>query len=238
MPFFFEYGAVVFCRLDKTKQKSCLQTAKYYSSTLVHNPESDELLFNENKSLSKVHVLKDGKLTLKNADLSTIRVVAGILGQSVALDHHEREVDALLDMFNILNGNIESTGKMDMKDDDLYRLVAKNNRILSDVIAKFNVMDQARPAGEAELWNIPDHYSLWDRLRDEFEIKARFTSMEYKLELIRENTKFFVDVLAHKQGTRLEVAIIVLIFLELLLGVFDHVDLVAMKQWLGILSKK
>merc|ERR1711991_672583 len=121
------------------------------------------------------------------------------------------------------------------KDEDLYRLIEKNNRILSDVIAKFNVMDQARPAGETALWNVPDHYSLWDRLRDESEIKTRFGSMEYKLELIRENTKFFVDVLAHKQGTRLELAIIVLIFLELLLGVFDHVDLVAMKQWLGIL---
>ena len=234
--FFFEYGAVVFCRLDQAKQKSCLQTAKYYSSTLVHNPESDELLCSEDPALSKVHLLKDGKLTLKNADLSTIRVVAGILGQSVALDHHEREVDALLDMFNSLNGNIENTGKMDMKDDDLYRLIAKNNRILTDVIAKFNVMDQARPAGETELWNIPDHYSLWDRLRDEFEIKTRFVSMEYKLELIRENTKFFVDVLAHKQGTRLEWAIIVLIFMELLIAIGDHVDFIAIKEMMGILS--
>ena len=78
---------------------------------------------------------------MRNADAATVRVVAGILGQSVALDHHEREVDALLDMFNSLNGNIESTGEMDMKSEDLYRLVAKNNRILSDVIAKFNVME-------------------------------------------------------------------------------------------------
>ena len=230
--FFFEYGSVVFFRLDQATQKSCLQSARSYSSTLVHNPESEELLFREDPRMSRVHALDDGRLILRNADAATIRVVAGILGQSVALDHHEREVDALLDMFNSLNGNIESTGEMDMKNEDLYRLVAKNNRILSDVIAKFNVMDQARPAGETALWNVPDHYSLWDRLRDEFEIKTRFGSMEYKLELIRENTKFFVDVLAHKQGTRLELAIIVLIFMELVIAVSDHLDFAVIQAWL------
>eukprot|EP00944_MAST-04C_sp_MAST-4C-sp1_P013139 g13139.t1 len=230
--FFFEYGAVVFFRLDLATQKSCLQSARSYSSTLVHNPESEELFFREDPRMSRVHALDDGRLILRNADAATVRVVAGILGQSVALDHHEREVDALLDMFNSLNGNIESTGEMDMKSEDLYRLVAKNNRILSDVIAKFNVMDQARPAGETALWNVPDHYSLWDRLRDEFEIKTRFGSMEYKLELIRENTKFFVDVLAHKQGTRLELAIIVLIFMELVIAASDHLDAAVIQAWL------
>ena len=219
---FFEYGAVVFFCLDNTTRMDCLQAARPFCSSLVQLPRSEELSFEENQSLTTSHTYDRDKIVLKNLEPETIRVVAGVLGQSVALDHYEREVDSLLGMFRSLNASIQSTGRLAVKRRELYRLVATNNTILTDVITKLKVMDRARPGESA--WNIPEHYAIWERLREEFEIRTRFENMEFKLDLIRENMKFFVEVLATKKGTRLEIAIIVLIWLELMVALYEHVD--------------
>jgi hypothetical protein len=42
-------------------------------------------------------------ISLRKVDLNTVRVVAGVIGQTVALDHYEREADALMDVFQELN---------------------------------------------------------------------------------------------------------------------------------------
>jgi len=219
---FFEYGAVVFFRLDNAEQVRCLQAARPFCSSLVQLPRSEDMLLKEDTDLSLTHTLNRDKLVLRRLEPETIKVVAGVLGQSVALDYHEREVDSLLEMFRSLNANIQSTGDFNVSKRELYRLVATNNTILTDVITKLKVMDRARPGESA--WNVPAHYAIWEGLRDEFEIRTRFNNMESKLELIRENMKFFVEVLSDKKGHRLEVIIIVLIALEIGVALYEHVD--------------
>ena len=87
--------------------------------------------------------------------------------------------------------------------------------------------------------------SLWETVREEFELEDRFDDFGNKLELVRENTKFFVEVrpmklndmhllgctkislqqqvLHSKRSDRLEVAIIVLIAAELSFEIYDHI---------------
>jgi uncharacterized Rmd1/YagE family protein len=59
-------------------------------------------------------------------------------------------------------------------------------------------------------------------MREEFELDQRFRSVENKIELIQDSTKFFLEVLASRKSDRLEWIIIILICGELGLGIFDH----------------
>ena len=59
-------------------------------------------------------------------------------------------------------------------------------------------------------------------MRDEFELDQRFRSVENKISLIQDSTKFFLEVLADRKGQRLEWIIIILICGELGLGIYDH----------------
>ena len=92
----------------------------------------------------------------------------------------------------------------------------------TDIILNLKLLDRARP-GEAT-WNFENYHALWETLQEEFELQQRFQNIDFKLELIQNNIKFFLEVNAHNKGFRLEWAIIVLISAELALGIYDHMD--------------
>ena len=54
-------------------------------------------------------------------------------------------------------------------------------------------------------------------MREEFDIDQRFEHIEFKLNLIQQNAKFFLEVLAHQKSNSLEWIIIVLIMFECVL---------------------
>ncbi|CAN0234637.1 unnamed protein product, partial [Phaeothamnion confervicola] len=55
----------------------------------------------------------------------------------------------------------------------------------------------------------------------EFELVPRFRDLEFKLNLIQHNTKFFLDVLHNQKSDKLEWTIIVLICGEICLGLCE-----------------
>jgi len=58
-------------------------------------------------------------------------------------------------------------------------------------------------------------------MKDEFEIYNRFENIEFKLNLIQDNAKFFLEGLQGQKSNTLEWAIIVLIALEGILMILD-----------------
>jgi uncharacterized Rmd1/YagE family protein len=58
-------------------------------------------------------------------------------------------------------------------------------------------------------------------MREEFEIESRFENIEFKLNLIQQNAKFFLEMLNEKKSNSLEWTIIVLISFECMLMIMD-----------------
>lgn len=55
-------------------------------------------------------------------------------------------------------------------------------------------------------------------LRKDFEIDYRFKDLSLKLQIIKDDTRFFLEVLHNKKSTRIEVIIVLLIAGEMLIG--------------------
>jgi uncharacterized Rmd1/YagE family protein len=55
----------------------------------------------------------------------------------------------------------------------------------------------------------------------EFEIEARFDHIEFKLDLIQQNAKFFLEILHNQKSDTLEWIIIILISFECMLMLMD-----------------
>jgi len=55
----------------------------------------------------------------------------------------------------------------------------------------------------------------------EFEIDPRFEHIEFKLNLIQQNAKFFIDILHNQKSDTLEWIIIILITFECVLSLMD-----------------
>ena len=55
--------------------------------------------------------------------------------------------------------------------------------------------------------------------------EARFKKLEFKLDLIQHNTKFFLELAHHEKSDKLEWTIIVLIAAEIVIGVCDLMNI-------------
>jgi hypothetical protein len=69
--------------------------------------------------------------------------------------------------------------------------------------------------------NSTNHILLITSTQHEFEIESRFEQIEFKLNLIQQNAKFFIDILHDQKSSTLEWIIIVLITFECALMILE-----------------
>ena len=63
------------------------------------------------------------------------------MAQTVALDHYAESVERMIVQFMNMNMKIEETGNFDLLDKkDLYKLVASNNTVITNVLSKVSIL--------------------------------------------------------------------------------------------------
>ena len=67
-------------------------------------------------------------------------------------------------------------------------------------------------------------------LSTEFEIPERFKAVDFKVDLIQNNTKFFMEVLHNQKSDKLEWAIIILLLFEIMLCLYDIFERYSLRQ--------
>jgi len=146
-------------------------------------------------------------------DMNGVAVISTIMAQTVALDKYNDTVDNLLATFAGINANVSKTGTFTQAEKDyLFRTVAQNNSIFIDMISRVRLKDRSDTA-----WNLVKYENIHYGMKDEFEIDDRFDQIDFKLNLIQQNAKFFLDMLQHQKSNSLEWTIVVLILLECVL---------------------
>ena len=69
------------------------------------------------------------------------------MAQTVALDHYAESVERMIVSFMRMNMKIEETGNFDLLDKkDLYKLVASNNTVITNVLSKVRLSLFVPPA--------------------------------------------------------------------------------------------
>ncbi|RHY32867.1 hypothetical protein DYB32_002157 [Aphanomyces invadans] len=187
---YFDYGAVVFFNCDDSLTETLVKHAKKYCSDAFDIRGHDEELL----------LVRAPPCPVRGADRA--QVIAGVLAQTVALEHYERQVDAILAEFEKLNTLVEKKGPQTAlfgltflgtqstereQHRKLFQIVATNNTLLIDLVSKLRVIDRKRPGDAA--WSHTRYHNMWETLLEEFELNERFNNLNFKLELIQHNTK-------------------------------------------------
>ena len=150
---------------------------------------------------------------VQELNMKAVDVISSVLSQSVALDSYNDTVDDLLADFERINKAVVGEGNLATVDrDKLFRAVAANNAIFIEMVSKVGIKDRIDTA-----WNLSQYEDVSQGLIEEFDIEQRFEHIEFKLNLIQQNAKFFLEVLAHQKSNSLEWIIIVLIMFECVL---------------------
>ncbi|TYZ62145.1 hypothetical protein PybrP1_009616 [[Pythium] brassicae (nom. inval.)] len=233
---YFDYGAVVFFNCDQQLVSTLIKHAtKFCSDVFEMRGHEEELVLVSNPALEKWSSLVENNVLVREIDHINIHVIAGVMAQTVALEHYERQIEAILTEFEKLNTAVEKNGprgalfglgigdKMTERQQHkkLFKIVATNNTLLIDLVSKLRVIDRKRPGDPA--WSHTRYHTMWESLLEEFELNERFNNLNFKLELIQHNTKFFLEVLGSHKGERLEWYIIIIIAAELAIAVVELV---------------
>ena len=128
--------------------------------------------------------------------MKSVDVISSIMAQSVALDAYNDTVDELLANFEKINQSVTSTGNLRPVDrDKMFRAVARNNGIFIEMVSKVGIKDRVDTA-----WNLSQYEDIHDGMKAEFDIDLRFEHIEFKLNLIQQNAKFFLDLLSQQKS--------------------------------------
>jgi uncharacterized Rmd1/YagE family protein len=137
------------------------------------------------------------------------------MAQTVALDYYAVLADRLLETFVVMNEKIEGNGNFNTLDNKgLYKLVASNNAVITNVLSKLGIFE-----GSDAAWDDADYHYTWEALRKDFELDYRMKDLSLKLDIVKDNSRFFLEVLQHQKSTRLEWIIIILIGVEIVIGI-------------------
>ena len=71
------------------------------------------------------------------------------------------------------------------------------------------------------VWDRQDLERLYARLQDEYELKERAEALSRKLAVIAETAEVLTDIIDTKRSLRLEIAIVVLIAIELVIAAYQ-----------------
>lgn len=145
-------------------------------------------------------------------NFNAVSVISEVMAQSVALDSYSEIVDSLLDNFAVLNSKISSSDKMDLDKKMLFSKIAQNNRIFIDLISKLRIKGRSQLA-----WDQGEYEVIHSGMTLEFDIDDRFELIQFKLDLIQQNSKLFLEVIQHQKSASLEWIIVVLIGFECVL---------------------
>jgi uncharacterized Rmd1/YagE family protein len=219
----YRFGSVVFFNFSPRESGKMLEAIKKYATVPVaagfERMEHFEVLVHENASMQSEDLpVVTGDFCLVDAlEMNSVAVISQIMAQTTALDSYSDIVDELLANFASINSVVTRTGNFtEMEKNSLFRVIAQNNSIFIDMTSKLGIKDRSDTA-----WNLSQYDRVHTGLKSEFEIEDRFENIEFKLDMIQQNAKFFMEVLHNQKSNKLEWIIIVLIGVECVLMFMD-----------------
>jgi uncharacterized Rmd1/YagE family protein len=145
-------------------------------------------------------------------DEMVIRVAMLNLAQSVALDHYHSISENLLTQVKGFANQLERTGKLKISRNNMHRFLGKALNTQNDIAENIYIFDAPDLTWDNEYLD-----RLHQGLIRHFDLKVRFSEIEYTLRIIENNLTVFREIIHQRESNLLEFIIILLILVE----VFD-----------------
>lgn len=152
------------------------------------------------------------KLILDKVDEKVIRITMFNLAQSVALDYYHSVTENLLTEVKGFANQLETTGKLKISRKNMMRFLGRALNTQNDIAENIYIFD-----APDQVWD--DEYldKLHQGLIKHFDLRVRFSEIEYTLRIIEDNLSVFREIINQRESSLLELIIIILILVE----VFD-----------------
>jgi len=203
----FRYGVAVTMCLSRSEEDEVLNTLRTRLIRPVASSEEETLLL-EVAPDKDDQILPGGPMILKTLTPDHLIVIADALSKSVVLARDEREVAAVCFARQLAEKGRAAAGR---------RAILKH--IGNALLVQHRVSGRVAVAEKPDVvWDRQDLERLYARLQDEYELTERAEALSRKLVVIADTAEVLTDIIDTKRSLRLEIAIVVLIAIELVIA--------------------
>ncbi len=210
----FRYGVAVLFELQPLEELSFLGQLAPLIAGAIAQPEFEdvELIVSPD---GDERVDPSGAISLTNASVERLQLVAEVLAKSVVLAHYEHEVAQVFDSIEPLAAGLRQAGRVGSQARELLRQIGDVLMVQHKMVGRVEVAEKP-----GLLWDHPPLERVYARLVDEFELAERHRALDDKLELIARTAETVLDLLHHKRSLRVEWYIVILIVVEIFLSLY------------------
>jgi required for meiotic nuclear division protein 1 len=208
--YYTNYGVMVFCGYTEEEMRYAIKTIMPYMRDPVEGTFRDDfqIVFESGQETK----FQFNEVMVRRLDDQVIRIAMLHLAQSMALDFYNSVGEKLLEEVKAFTNQIASTGKLRISRKNMMRFLGKALNTQNDIAENIYIFDAPDLTWEDEYL---DKLNL--ELTKHFDLKVRFSEVEYTLKIIDNNLTVFREISHQRESTRLELIIIALILFE----VFD-----------------
>ena len=206
--YIFQYGMVSFFNLNTKEINHYLEQLEPFCKDYLAEKLSEEVVVTVENQTLKVEF---DKVILPEIDPEMVRLVMLNASQSVALNQYSEITEALLIETNEHTKYLELKGKLDISGHKLKRFIGKTLNIKNKISENLYIFDSPVSAWEDEQLNKLNH-----DLKQTFDLKDRYQLIHDRIDIIKENLELFKDIMDHRESSRLEWIIIILIVIEVI----------------------
>ncbi len=207
--FILNYGVVVFANVLEEEINHTLNLLKDYLYRPLESKISETYQVIQNSNPKPQFQYEE--LLTPEMSPELLKIVMFNLAHSVALDFYENIADQLLSEIQEYAIQLEEKGKIKGSKKNMLRFIGKILSVKNKIVENLYIFDVPEM-----VWESPDLNHIHIGLSTLFDIRTRFKEIEYTFKVIEDNLEVFSEIFQHNESSRLEIIIIVLIFIEVL----------------------
>ena len=212
----FRYGVVVLTGLSPLEEDEVLRALEPRVASPLPAPWDEETVTVQIGADGEEGVGPDGLVQIRAAAPAQLLVVADLLAKSAALAYDERQVAAVVDAIEPFADALAREGRTPGGRRGMLKLIGRALQVRHRVSGRVAVHEKPDV-----LWDRADLERLYRRLEDEYEIVERAEALDRKLAVVGETATALTDLIDTQRAFGLELAVVLLIVVEVVLGVMQ-----------------
>lgn len=211
----YDFGAVVFVGVE---QAECLRLVNALAARLVgepHPPLTETFAIDLQPDKPAMEVRFD-RVVMPQVSLGAVEIVAEVLAQSVAMDYYADDVAEIEKETDRIAAELRSMGRIPGRIRPTLQFIGLCIATRNDIISTLALFDKPDATWENEQLD-----RLWNEMRKMLEFDDRYRALDAKLRMFQDNLVLLVDLARQRHTLALELAVAVLILVEMLIMVWQ-----------------
>jgi len=204
--YYFNYGVVVFSGYSEEEIRETVKTISPFLRS------ADTWLRDDHEIVEQAGVPLEflfDQAIVDHIDEKVVRIGMFNLAQSVALDHYHHKSENLLTEIRGFTNHLESTGRLNINRRNMMKFIGRALNTQNDIADNIYIFDAPDLVWDNEYLD-----NLHKGLMKHYDLRVRFSEIEYTLRIIEDNLRVFREISAQRESNLLEWIIILLILVE------------------------